>query len=71
MSTLALFFNRELIRAKQFWRALSPEFEVNHEGFIIMGGDCNKTLSKLIYNTENDLVILEDKVPLNENSIDK
>ncbi len=48
VKTLQHFFNHQLLRAQAFWLALSPKYEVDHEGFIIMGGSCNETLNLVI-----------------------
>lgn len=58
---LKKFFKRQLNRANLFWQSLSPTYEVEHEGFIIMGGDCKKTLNKLIVEqTESGLILIDD-----------
>jgi len=62
LSTLEHFFNIQLKRAKLFWLALSPQFEVAHEGFIIMGGDCKKTLGRLIVEQQDELMLLAGKL---------
>ena len=53
ITVLQQFFNHQLLRAKAFWQALSPAYEVQHEGFIIMGGSCKETLNRLIVE-QND-----------------
>jgi len=55
VKTLQHFFNQQLLRAEKFWLALSPTYEVEHEGFIVMGGSCNETLNRLIveYSTQS------------------
>ncbi|TDR19321.1 esterase/lipase family protein [Marinicella litoralis] len=60
VTTLKLFFEHQLARAELFWEALSPAYEVDHEGFIIMGGDCKKTLNKLIVERNGAAVKLND-----------
>ncbi len=66
VKSLTLFFNKQLHRARLFWRALSPEFEVNHEGFIIMGGDCKKTLARLIGQNQDQSLSLFDDLRLGD-----
>ncbi len=62
VATLKTFFAYQLKRAELFWQALSPAYEVEHEGFIIMGGDCKKTLSKLIVEQSDTGLILTDEL---------
>lgn len=45
---LQQFFNLQLKRAKAFWLALSPQYEIEQEGFVVMGGSCKETLNRLI-----------------------
>lgn len=66
VETLIKFFNRQLQRAESFWLALSPEFEVPHEGFIIMGGDCKKTLSQLMVGSSEGKLQLYDELNIND-----
>ena len=68
VTTLKHFFIRQLNRASLFWDALSPAYEVDHEGFIIMGGDCKKTLNKLIIEETESGIILNDEVNFNEDA---
>ncbi len=60
------FFEQQLKRAALFWQALSPEFEIDHEGFIVMGGDCKKTLNKLIINDTEFSVDIRDDISFND-----
>lgn len=60
IKSLEHFFVKQLTRANSFWRALSAEFEVKHEGFVIMGGDCNKTLSRLLILNNGTHLSLSD-----------
>lgn len=62
VETLKLFFNYQLTRANAFWRSLSPEFEVPHEGFVILGGSCNRTLNKLIIEETDSEVVFHGDV---------
>ncbi len=66
VSKLQQFFNHQLTRARLFWLALSPGFEDDHEGFIIMGGDCKDTLSHLIVSQDEQFMQLGDKVSLSD-----
>ncbi len=66
VATLKYFFERQLNRAWLFWEALSPAYEVEHEGFIIMGGDCKKTLNKLIVEQHESGVVLKDDLNLSD-----
>ncbi|MGJ8662780.1 MAG: lipase/acyltransferase domain-containing protein [Marinicella sp.] len=66
VSRLTTFFNRQLKRAELFWHSLSPAYEVEHEGFIIMGGDCKKTLNRLIVNTNEGRVMLADDLNMGD-----
>ncbi|MCX7553796.1 hypothetical protein OS175_07895 [Marinicella sp. S1101] len=62
LQTLQAFFNHQLRRAKALWLALSPKYEVDHEGFIIMGGSCKQTLNRLILEQDHDHVVFHDKI---------
>ena len=64
--SLIQFFNFQLQRAELFWTALSPDFEVEHEGFVIMGGDCKKTLIRLIVSHNEGQVVLLDDLNIND-----
>lgn len=62
VETLKKFFNHQLIRAKAFWQSLSPEFEVDHDGFVILGGSCNQTLNKLIIEEDGSEIIFHNEI---------
>lgn len=62
LKTLQLFFNHQLRRAKALWLALSPKYEVDHEGFVIMGGSCKQTLNRLIVEKNHDHIVFHDKI---------
>lgn len=66
VKTMQAFFARQLHRAELFWQALSPEFEVPHEGFVIMGGDCKRTLAKLIGQPQEQQLALYDDLRLGD-----
>ncbi len=66
VDTMQRFFDQQLHRAQLFWLALSPDFEVEHEGFIIMGGDCKKTLTKLIGQQQEHSLTLYDDLRLGD-----
>jgi len=63
---LQRFFNNQLQRAKAFWQALSPEFEVDHEGYVIMGGDCDRTLDRLILHQQQERLELLDEISMSD-----
>lgn len=56
--TLKVFFDKQLIRAERFWRALSHHVPNSHSGHVIMGGDCKKTLSHLVVETKDGRLVL-------------
>ncbi|WP_223787724.1 alpha/beta fold hydrolase [Marinicella meishanensis] len=64
VSRLQHFFVHQLQRAKLFWLSLSPAHEIEHEGFIIMGGDCKDTLNHLVVSQDEQGINLLDSVKL-------
>ncbi len=72
VKTLQHFFNHQLLRAQAFWHALTPKYEVDHEGFIIMGGSCNETLNRVIAekDTTSGFINLHHSVRREQDDID-
>ncbi|MFC3194124.1 hypothetical protein ACFODZ_07715 [Marinicella sediminis] len=61
LRTLQRFFAAQLSRARAFWLSLSPQYDIDHEGYVIMGGDCDRTLNRLIVqDVEGRNIILDD-----------
>lgn len=56
---LQQFFSHQLKRAKAFWLALSPEYDVEQEGFVVMGGSCKETLTRLIVDGTTDQLTVQ------------
>lgn len=59
---LKQFFQLQLNRAEAFWQSLSPQYEVAHEGFVILGGSCNQTLNKLIAEEKDGQLIFHHEI---------
>lgn len=64
ITLLQRFFNLQLQRAKAFWLALSPAYETEHEGYVVMGGSCRETLNRLIVDDDaaNLLTLQKDVI---------
>ncbi len=62
LETLKAFFNQQLKRAEAFWHALAPDYEVEHEGFVIMGGSCKQTLNRLIIEKDNNKIRFHESI---------
>lgn len=66
VEVLQRFFDAQLRRARAFWTALSPQFEADHEGYVIMGGDCDRTLDRLILHQQQDQLELLDDINMSD-----